>query len=188
MARFARRRRIALVAFVLASGAAHALVGSWLFRHHTSLPPGPGASIHSIQVVSVLVDERAKKTEPPAPPTVEVSPPTLRLPAPAAVTAQATTRYFDASELDQEARPIPDWSVDAPGLYGVGLRRAVMQVFVSDEGRPVRCVLESAEPDSLTSLVKESLERQICSTSLSPAMRGGVPVASVRRIELLLAP
>lgn len=107
------------------------------------------------------------------------------MPAPVAA---ATTRYFDASELDREAQPIPDWAIDAPGLYSVGLRQAVMQVFVSVAGQAVRCILESAEPATLMPLVKTSLEGQACSTPLSPAVRQGQTVASVRRIELVFAP
>ncbi len=98
------------------------------------------------------------------------------------------TRYFDTSEVDHEAQPIPDWAIDAPGLYSVGLRRAVLQVFVSDAGQAVRCVVEAAEPETLMALVKETLERQVCSTPLAPAVRDGRAVASVRRIELLVAP
>lgn len=188
MARRVRRRRIALLAFVITSGAAHALVGAWLFGHRDSHPHDSAASTRSVQVVPVPVDGQAKSVQPDTSHLVEAPPPTPGAPAQASSGTQANTRYFDASELDQEAQPLPDWAIDAPGLYSVGLRRAVMQIFVSDAGEAVRCVLESAEPDTLTSLVKAPLERQVCSTLLSPALREGRTVASVRRIELLIAP
>lgn len=187
MASSARRRRIALLALALASGAAHALIGGWLFGHHENHPPGSAMPTATMQVVPAPADERAGNTRTDASPAVDAASPSPGIQASASA-AQATTRYFDTSEVDHEAQPIPDWTIDAPGLYSVGLRRAVMQVFVSDAGQAVRCVVESAEPESLMGLVKESLERQVCSTPLDPAVRDGRAVASVRRIELLVTP
>lgn len=140
-----------------------------------------------MQVVSVQVDERADSARPAASPAVET---TSLTPGEQAQTSAAptATKYFDASELDHEAQPIPDWAIDAPGLYSIGLHRAVMQVFVSNSGQAVRCILEAAEPEALIGLVKESLERQVCSTPLNPAVRNGRAVPSTRRIELLIAP
>ena len=143
-----------------------------------------------MQVVPVPEDPRPGSARTNVTPAVDAaSPPSTQPEAAArAPAASATTRYFEISEVDREAQPVPDWAIDAPGLYSVGLRRAVMQVLVSDAGQAVRCVVEAAEPPSLLGLVKETLERQVCSTPLDPAVKDGRAVASVRRIELLFAP
>lgn len=95
-----------------------------------------------------------------------------------------TRRYFDVSEVDQPAMPTPDWALDADMLVRNGVRTLRVEVLVSDKGRAEKCTVQSMEPPRPT--LHQAIARQVCATRLTPAMRQGVAVASVRHVEILL--
>jgi hypothetical protein len=103
----------------------------------------------------------------------------------AAPVKPGTRRYFDASDVDAPAAPQPDWQVDIDQLVASGVRRLDFEVLVSERGVAERCrILQMEPPKALPSSV---VAARLCTTRMTPAMRQGAPVASVRRIELMLA-
>jgi hypothetical protein len=95
-----------------------------------------------------------------------------------------TRRYFDVSEVDQPAMPTPDWALDAETLVRNGIRSLRVEVLVSDKGRAEKCTVQAMEPPR--AVLHQAIARQVCSTRLTPAMRQGVAVPSVRHVEILL--
>lgn len=96
-------------------------------------------------------------------------------------------RYFSISEVDKPAVPRPDWQVDVPLLMGLGVRSFSVDVLIDAAGTPERCEVTRIEPDQSPEL-RDTVAATLCETVLSPAMRRGVAVRSIRHIELLLAP
>ena len=110
-------------------------------------------------------------------------------PRPVAVDATRTEptmrRYFDVAEVDEPASPQPDWQLDIEQLVASGVRSLNFEVFVTEGGVAERCsILQMNPPNALPS---PAVAARLCSTRLTPAKRQGLPVASVRRIELMLA-
>ena len=93
--------------------------------------------------------------------------------------------YFDVSDVDQPASPIPDWSLDPAFLVRNGVRSLKADILISDGGRPDRCTVTSMTPERPS--LHPVIERQLCRTRLTPALRRGVPVPSVRHVEILLS-
>ncbi len=96
-------------------------------------------------------------------------------------------RYFGVDEVDAPAMPRPEWQVDVPLLMGIGVRTFSVEVLISETGVAEQCSVIRIEPEQATAL-RHSVAAQLCETVLTPAMRRGVAVPSVRHIELLLAP
>lgn len=109
------------------------------------------------------------------------------VPTASTIGADGTTprEYFDVSDVDEPASPVPDWSLDPAFLVRNGVRSLKIDVLISDAGRPERCTVTSMVParQSLVSVI----ERQLCRTHLTPALRRGVAVPSIRHIEILLS-
>lgn len=96
-------------------------------------------------------------------------------------------RYFTVSEVDKPAVPRPDWQVDVPLLMGLGVRSFSVDVLISETGSAEQCAVTRIEPEQSVDL-RHVVETKFCETVLSPALRRGVAVRSIRHIELLLAP
>ena len=114
------------------------------------------------------------------------SPPTART----APDAEATEPvqpilFYTYREVDTPAFPESDWNLDVGILDEIGVQRLVFEVLVSDHGQVVGCTV--LQPADLADDVKRGLEKRLSETSLLPALRAGQLVASVRRIELLVA-
>lgn len=95
-------------------------------------------------------------------------------------------RYFDTSEVDEPAMPLPEWNVDVPMLMGQGVRSVSVDVLISETGVAQQCAVTRIEPQQAPAL-QLSVASRLCETMLRPAQRRGVAVASVRHIELVLA-
>ncbi|RQP26389.1 hypothetical protein DZC73_05050 [Albitalea terrae] len=80
--------------------------------------------------------------------------------------------------------PTPDWALDADMLVRNGVRSLRVEVLVSDKGRAEKCTVQAMEPPR--PVLHQAIARQVCATRLTPAMRQGVAVASVRHVEILL--
>ena len=98
--------------------------------------------------------------------------------------------HFDVSEVDTAAVPQPDWQVDIELLLARGITQLHFEVLISETGQLERCEVLQVEPataavqdDSLA----QTLAAHLCTTTATPALRAGVAVPSVRRIELVLA-
>ena len=114
------------------------------------------------------------------------SPPTARTaPAPEAPEPAQPVLFYTYREVDTPAFPESDWNLDVAILDAIGVQRLVFEVLVSDHGQVVGCTV--LQPAELADDVKRSLEKRLSETSLLPALRAGQLVASVRRIELLVA-
>ena len=102
-----------------------------------------------------------------------------------AVGAPQPVMFYPFREVDNAAYPESDWNLDVDMLDQLGLRRLVFEVMVSDRGVVVGCTV--LEPTDLSDEVKRKLEARLSETTLLPAQRAGQLVASVRRIELVVA-
>ena len=94
-------------------------------------------------------------------------------------------RFYTFSEVDSPAAPVSDWNIDVADLDEIGVHRLVFEVLVSDHGEIVLCTV--LDPVGLDDEVRHRLEQRLSATNLEPALRARRLVASVRRIELLLA-
>jgi len=100
--------------------------------------------------------------------------------------ASVGTRYFDASEVDAPAMPLPEWQVDVAMLMALGVHSLNVHVLISESGAAQQCAVTRVEPPQQPDLLAAVASR-LCETTLRPAMRQGVAVPSVRHIELVLA-
>ena len=125
---------------------------------------------------------RAKRAGTPAPDRQhrETAPSTNAPAAPAEGTSPV--RFYRFREVDSPAEPDSDWNLDTAALESAGLNRLVFEVFVSSTGELVECTI--LEPETLGADTRRTLEDRMRQTRLQPALRGGSPVASVRRIEV----
>lgn len=120
---------------------------------------------------------------------------TRRLPAtiPTATTVSNTKSeetvqpvlFYPFREVDSPAFPSSDWNLDIDTLDQFGVERLVFEVLVNDRGEVVGCSV--LQPTNLADDIKRDLEKRLSETSLLPALRSGQLVASVRRIELIVA-
>lgn len=140
----------------------------------TVVPVRPVASPPAAATARAVGNE-PKRTEPPAA-VAELRPPEPKRPG---------RRYFEADEVDQPAVPEPDWQVDPETLIAANIRSLRAEVQVSNRGIAERCRVLEMNPPSAQAQAR--VERELCSTRLRPAMRAGVAVPSVRRIEMLLS-
>jgi hypothetical protein len=107
-------------------------------------------------------------------------------PSSAVEVAETPVRFYRYAEVDRPAVPDSDWNLDPASLDASGVSRLVFEIFVSSGGTIVDCAI--LEPASLTEQARKMLEERLRQTNLTPAMRGGAAVASVRRIELTILP
>jgi hypothetical protein len=94
-------------------------------------------------------------------------------------------RFYGFDEVERPAVPTDDWNLGIDTLDELGVSRVVFEVLVSDQGEVVGCAV--MEPSELAEEAKSRLEAQLRETQLQPAVRAGVPVASIRRIEMNVA-
>ena len=93
--------------------------------------------------------------------------------------------FYAFGEVDNPAYPAADWNVDIDTLDQIGIRRLVFEVLVSDRGEVVGCTV--LDPSGLPEDTRRDLEMRLSQTRLLPAERAGRLVASMRRIELVVA-
>ena len=105
---------------------------------------------------------------------------------PPAADAATTSPYYEFGEVDTPALPDTDWNLDPDLLDALGVSRMVFEVFISETGEVVDCHV--IEPEALDPDARQTLEARLRQTTLQPALRGGRSVASLRKIELSLAP
>jgi len=94
-------------------------------------------------------------------------------------------RYFDVSEVDTPAAPTPDWALDPALLTRNAVQSLKVEVLVSETGRAERCTVLSMQP--ARPALRPLIAKQLCETRLTPAMRSGVAVPSVRHVEILIS-
>lgn len=107
----------------------------------------------------------------------------LREPAPERSGAGAlmATRYLDASELDQAARPVADWLLDEEALQALPHTLVQLRLKVSAEGRIDHVEVVRAEPPGEWVL---AALRPLRHTPMQAGLRGGEAVASTLVVEL----
>lgn len=93
--------------------------------------------------------------------------------------------FYSFREVDNAAFPESDWSLDVASLDAIGVERLVFEVLVSNRGEIVGSSVLA--PADLPMEVQRDLEKRISATTMLPASRAGQLVASVRRIELIVA-
>ena len=111
-----------------------------------------------------------------------VAPPASSVPLAARDGTANSVRYFRIGEVERPATPDSDWNLDPAALDVAGLTRLVFEVFVGADGMVVGCTI--LEPPTLDEATRAALVERLRQTTLQPAERGGVAVASVRRIEM----
>ena len=138
----------------------------------------------AVPAATPAVDAPASATAVPRRPAPSL--PTARTaPATEAGAPPKQVLFYTYREVDSPAFPESDWNLDVGVLDEIGVQRLVFEVLVSDHGQVVGSTV--LEPTDLADDVKRGLEKRLSETSLLPALRAGQLVASVRRIELLVA-
>lgn len=198
--------------FVVASAALHVGVAAswaWLSPVGESLQvktvAAPAAPQTTLQVRTITPPPAAElRAAPVQVPAVAAPPatPVTRAPratAPAvrepATETKSTFRgwsrhHFDVSEVDTAAVPQPDWQVDIELLLARGITQLHFEVLISETGQLERCEVMQVEPPTAAvqdDSLAQTLAAHLCTTTATPALRAGLAVPSVRRIELVLA-
>ncbi len=118
-----------------------------------------------------------------APTSAQPRIPLVQTPTPTNVSEDgAETRFYKFREVEQAAEPDSDWNLDSATLDATGIDKLVFDIFIGRSGEVVSCTV--IEPATLTADVRKALEDRLRQTALRPALRGGVAVASMRRIEV----
>jgi hypothetical protein len=100
--------------------------------------------------------------------------------------ADQPMRFYRNGEVDRPAFPDSDWNLDTALLDFEGLDRIAFEVYINDRGDVVRCTI--LEPRDLPAATRSALVDRLRQTRLIPAERSGVPVPSIRQIELSVLP
>lgn len=98
--------------------------------------------------------------------------------------AEQPIRFYRFTEVDRPADPHTDWAIEPEALDKLGLQRLAFEVLINDRGEIVGCTI--LDPPALADDIRDDLEGKLRATPMSPALRAGQRVASVRRIELFL--
>ena len=174
---------------LLGAAVLHAALAAAVAGHADGLrdPQARTPMAASMQVRTVAAEPIA--TQQPVP--VTASPDELQSPAAGASMSSGAhpapgQRYFDTSEVDTSAMPLPEWQVDVPTLMALGVRSVSVDVLISEAGVTQQCAVTRIEPQQPPAL-QLAVASRLCETVLRPAQRHGVAVASVRHIELVLA-
>ena len=143
----------------------------------------PGDETRSIVIVSTSTSQ----TQAVRPAGTASPPPVAQPPTTVAESAETLTarRYFDVTEVDTPAMPLSDWEIDAESLLARGVSKLSFEILISEDGEGERCRILTLE--SFSSIASDSLAARLCSTRLSPALKAGIAVPSVRRIELFFS-
>ena len=135
---------------------------------------------------------RVATAQPPGPAATPV--PASRVPDPSLATPLATTdsppdtgwRFYDFAEVERPAEPDSDWNLDPAVLDSSGVQTLVFDIFIGPAGEVVGCIILS--PTELAPETRQLLEERLRQTVARPALRDGMAVASVRRIEVSVGP
>lgn len=111
-------------------------------------------------------------------------PPAPAVPKALLATSEADNpaRFYRSSEVDRPAAPDSDWNLDTALLDAAGVETLVFEIFIDRSGEVVGCAI--LEPSTLGAAARHAIEARLSQTLLQPAMRAGIAVASVRRIEV----
>ena len=185
---------LAIAFNVAALGALSGIVADW--RSGGTAKSSTTSWITAVQVPPINTSPLLPTTTPsdsisnasslPRPVPHTESPTVITAPAAQAEASKAPVRFYRFAEVDKPAQPDSDWSLDTAALDTAGVSRLVFQVFVDSEGKIVDCSI--LEPRTLNALSRKSLEDRLKQTTLTPALRAGVAVASVRKIEVSILP
>lgn len=199
------RRICALTICITAALALNALaIGAFAEAASRSQAPSAGAAAVS-WITAVTVDDRSKAyaAEQNAnaldlthrdrltaiDPTLEGPQPSSAV-APMAPASSAEdgsfVRFYRSSEVDRPAEPDSDWNLDAATLDAAGIESLVFDIFIDRDGTVVGCSI--VEPSGLAVDTQQALEARLQGTVVTPALREGAAVASVRRIEVSVLP
>jgi hypothetical protein len=115
---------------------------------------------------------------------------TAQTPLPAQHTlpdSAAAQPFLRTPEVDEPARPLPDWVLDGDALAALGIERVVFHAWVDAQGQWAQLQVTEIEPAEQRDLAP-LIEARLRQTPMAPALRHGQPVAHQQRIELQLAP
>lgn len=122
------------------------------------------------------------------PPTTEAAEPASTLLWPVSTTAAATEptgHFYSSAEVERPAEPNSDWNLDPAALDLNGITSLVFDIFIGRDGEVIACTI--LDPAELAPETRLALEQRLRQSVAQPALRGGLPVPSVRRIEVSVA-
>lgn len=194
-----RRRRSFAVSLAVAFGLNAGLltltaasVQAW--RAPTHLPRQP-SWVTTVVAPRVVAEPEPAATPPALPADAMLSHAQPALPPPPADSTAAApkspplqddddrvVRFYRYREVDLTAEPDSDWNLDTAALDAAGVQTLVFEIFIGAAGEVVACTILA--PTDLPAETRSLLEERLRSTTLQPAVRAGLAVASVRRIEM----
>lgn len=153
----------------------------------------PSMRIVTVPIAAAVSHPVFSRSEPAPRPTLPVAestrsrPPIARAIAAAAYaegSVEGPERFWRFSEVDQPAEPQDDWALTLDALDGVARDRIGFDLWIDAHGRILACTVLGDE--DLPAEQRAALQAQLMGTLLQPAKRGGIAVASYRRIEIFV--
>ena len=180
----ALKRRAAWLAALGLAAALHAAAGLGLAVKPAAAPPPPRPAMAlrwvaaPAPLAAPAAAESATNTEPAGASALFTSPPTGSL-----VEASRGPEFLASDEVDEPARPLHAWTLDAEALSSLGITRIVFDVWVDEHSALVALRVVHLEPAASADLAP-LVEARLADTLMTAALVGGRPVTHRQRIEL----
>ena len=97
----------------------------------------------------------------------------------------ADTRFYAIAEVDQPALPVLNWQLPSQALASIQLRHLIVQVWIAENGDILNVALLSSRPQ-IPREQMQNIERSLMQTQMTPAIKDGRQVASLRTLEMAL--
>jgi hypothetical protein len=182
----ALKRRAGWLAALGFAAALHAVAGLGVVASLATAPaaaPPPRPALE-LRWIATPASPAQTITEPtaitsPAGPPASFAPPAANSPA----DAPRGPEFLASGEVDEPARPLDTWTLDAEALLALGITRIVFDVWVDEHAALVGLRVVRMEPATSADLAP-LVEARLAGTPMAAARMGGRPVAHRQRIDL----
>jgi hypothetical protein len=99
--------------------------------------------------------------------------------------ARSDITFYTVDEVDQPAHPRLDWEFPADSIAAAGLRRMIIQLWILDDGKILDVDIISTTPATPGEQVKQTIAQWLMQTDVTPAIKNGHRVASLRTLEIV---
>jgi hypothetical protein len=179
-------RRAARLAALGFAAALHGVAGLGVVASLATAPAAapPPRPVLEVRWIATPASPAQAITEPRAI-TSPAGPPASFAPPPADSLAEAPRgpEFLASDEVDEPARPLDAWTLDAEALSALGITRIVFDVWVDKHAALVGLRVVRMEPAASAGLAP-LVEARLAGTPMAAALMDGRPVAHRQRIDL----
>jgi hypothetical protein len=94
-----------------------------------------------------------------------------------------STKYYSSEEVLEPAKPVSDWVIETNSLLSGRMYQIFVQIWILETGEFEKFeLIESSTTDDLARLMTLNLLQ----TPMTPAIQDGKPVASTRKLAILI--